>query len=105
MYRHNSMLQSALISDSSTCTADYNESVPEGISVGSQVTRLVAVDADSAIFGPVTYSILSGNEVTSNPTVRACVCTFVCMLKRNIIETCVHPLSHNSRPVSSKLTT
>jgi len=64
--------------------------VPEGVAVGSQVTRLLAVDADSGSFGQVTYSILSGNEVTIRPTVCVCVCVVcVCVCVRVCVCVCV----------------
>ena len=44
-------------------TEQYNETFSESAEVGSQIFRVIATDADSGIFGEVTYSILSGNEV------------------------------------------
>ena len=43
---------------------NYNVSVPESVTVDSEVATVVATDADSGSAGQVMYSILSGNEVS-----------------------------------------
>ena len=43
---------------------NYTVSVPESVTVGSEIATVVATDADSGSAGQVVYSILSGNEVS-----------------------------------------
>lgn len=45
---------------------NYTVSVPEGVTVDGEITRVVATDADSGSSGQVMYSILSGNEVSQS---------------------------------------
>lgn len=58
-------------------TARYNESVLEGLTPGSLFAQITATDADSEIFGQITYNIISQPSVS-----KGCGLTYVVTLCR-----------------------